>query len=237
MKVFKYSAVLLLVISLWGCDKVINGSGEIIETTVEVPNFQNLQMVGSIDAEISSGNAFKVKIVGDDNLTEYVESKVKEGTLRVNFRKNVRIKNSHVKVVVTTPFLNKIESEGSGDITSDSLLANNRQMELKSAGSGNMKLQLNAPAIKVNGAGAGNFVLSGQTKDLECSIAGSGDVNSMDLKAENAKIKIAGSGNVKVFASVNLSANIAGSGNIVYYGNPSLSEVKVAGTGTVKGGE
>ena len=54
-----------------------------------------------------------------------------------------------------------------------------------------------------------------------------------DLKAENAKVHIAGSGDVKVFAALQLDVNIAGSGSVYYKGSPNVKQ-KVAGSGDVK---
>ena len=64
-------------------------------------------------------------------------------------------------------------------------------------------------------------------------IAGVGEYRAADLKAENAKVHIAGSGDVKVFAALQLDVNIAGSGSVYYKGSPNVKQ-KVAGSGEVK---
>ena len=55
-------------------------------------------------------------------------------------------------------------------------------------------------------SGSGDVDLKGRTKDFECSISGSGDINCGGLQSENATVKVSGSGNVHVFASVHLES-------------------------------
>ncbi len=228
---------LLAAFVLASCNPTVTGNGNIVQVTREVPNFQNLENLGSFDVEIQPGNNYALKIVGDDNLIPYVMTEVKDGSLQIYYKKNTNIANDHVHVVVTCPFLNSIETAGSGDIRSTGIIANNKMIEISSLGSGDMDMTFDAPALKFKGAGSGNFKASGQTRDVDCVLAGSGSFDGKDLKSENAKINITGSGSVKIFASVTLSANITGSGEILYWGNPSLKEVKVAGSGKVKAGE
>ncbi|MEJ7679455.1 MAG: DUF2807 domain-containing protein [Segetibacter sp.] len=62
-------------------------------------------------------------------------------------------------------------------------------------------------------------------------VTGSGNYDSPNLKAENANVKILGSGDASLFAEVNLEASIAGSGDIKYRGNAAVKK-DVAGSGS-----
>ena len=55
---------------------------------------------------------------------------------------------------------------------------------------------------------------------LEVHIAGSGNYRGGDLKAENASVDIAGSGDASYLPITTLKASVAGSGNVTYRGNP-----------------
>lgn len=233
----RFLFISLIAFTFLGCTDAIEGNGNIVQIGREVPNFQDLLSKGSIDVEIQPGDNYTLKVVGDENIISYVVTEVRDSELQIYFQDNVSIRSSNVKVLVSVPFLNKIETTGSGNIVSSGTIANNKMITVVSKGSGDVDLSVNAPAVKLTGAGSGDFKLTGQTKDLDCTFAGSGNMDSRDLRAENVKIKISGSSNAKLFASVDLAANISGSGNILYWGNPSLSEVKVAGSGKVKAGE
>jgi hypothetical protein len=65
-------------------------------------------------------------------------------------------------------------------------------------------------------------------------VSGSGNINCSNLKTENAEIRVSGSSDVHVFASVSLKVNVSGSGDVYYGGNPTSPEIHSAGSGTVK---
>jgi hypothetical protein len=81
--------------------------------------------------------------------------------------------------------------------------------------------------------GSGNIDLKGETKRFNGEIRGSGNVRAMDLKSEDATVKIYGSGDADIFASVRLDVHVAGSGDVNYKGNAQVSS-SIAGSGRVK---
>lgn len=230
------TAAILSLFLLAGCNS-ISGNGNVVEESRDVPDFKSVLSSGSIDVEIEPGNGLKVTVVNDENLIPYMVTEVVDGELRIHYKKNSNIGSDHAKVIVTAPGITAIRSSGSGDITTNGTIISAQTIEFKSAGSGDVTASVDAPAIILSGAGSGDFKLSGQTKDLNCKLSGSGNVDTRNLRAENVVLKSSGSADFKVFASVSLEANISGSGNVLYYGNPSLSEVKVSGSGKLKAGE
>ena len=72
------------------------------------------------------------------------------------------------------------------------------------------------------------------TKDFDCRMSGSGDIDCGNLKSENAVIHVSGSSDVHVFASVSLKVNVTGSGDVHYSGNPASPEIHITGSGTVE---
>lgn len=232
-KLFTLFAVAFLVQSC-GMEQ---GNGNIIEEERTVGTFNELVASGSIDVALVSGKDVSVKVISDENIAPLVVTEVKDGILNIHFKKGERIGKNSTQVVVSFPTLNTITSSGSGNITCNGAIENNQTLEVKSSGSGNVQLEVNTPALKVNGSGSGDFHLAGLVRDADLNINGSGDIDAENLLAESAEVKTTGSGNIKVHASNSLKAVITGSGNILYWGNPSLNEVKVSGSGTIKAGQ
>ncbi len=228
--------VLLVSILFISCN-VVTGNGVIKEESRQVPDFNEVETSGSIDVEIQPGTELGVKVISDENIIPYIVTEVKSGVLEIHFKKGTSISNDHSRVVVSAPSLNKMTTSGSGDITSNGTITNNQIIYLKSSGSGDFKLALDAPAVNITGSGSTNFEISGFTKDVTATLSGSGELKCRDLKAENVKLKITGSADAKVFASSTLRVTITGSGDVQYWGNPSLPEIKSTGSGTVKAGE
>jgi hypothetical protein len=97
----------------------------------------------------------------------------------------------------------------------------------------------NFKEIKVSAiiSGSGNIHLFGKQNagELKVFISGSGNVKAIEFPSDNVDVKISGSGNCWVNATVKkLFVRLAGSGNVIYRGNPSIDS-SVAGSGKVKG--
>ena len=212
---------------------MLTGNGNIRTEKRNTGNFRAVKTSGSIDVEINSGNAYEVSVEDDDNLLPYVVTEVNNGTLNIHYENNTSINNDHAKVYVTVPSLDKLVASGSADITIRDVLKNTQKFELNVSGSGNIKGAVDAPAVSIGVSGSGNVDLKGRTKDFESSVSGSGDVDCGGLQSENATVKVTGSGNAHVFASVNLSASISGSGD-VYYGGSPKTEIHSSGSGSVQ---
>jgi hypothetical protein len=85
-----------------------------------------------------------------------------------------------------------------------------------------------------NIAGAGNIKLSGNSDVFRCEIAGSGNLEGFNLKANAIHVNKAGSGNVKIHAVSEIHAQIVGSGNVIYTGNPVIEKSKSIGSGLIR---
>jgi hypothetical protein len=212
----------------------VTGNGNIRTEKRSTGNFNAVKASGSIDIEISSGNAYAVSVEDDDNLLPYVVTDISGGTLNVHYKNGYSINNDHAKVYITAPSLDKLSISGSGDITTTGMLKNSREIEMNVSGSGNIKGSVDAPSINVSVGGSGNVSLTGRTKDFTCTVSGSGDINCTSLESENTTVKVSGSGNAHVFASVHLSASVSGSGDVYYLGNPTNPEIHTAGSGSVQ---
>jgi hypothetical protein len=96
-----------------------------------------------------------------------------------------------------------------------------------------MMLETNTPRVDAEISGSGSMTLSGETQDQKVKISGVGDYKAEGLKSERTVVRIAGSGDVRVFADADLDINIAGSGSIFYKGNATIKQ-HIAGSGEVK---
>jgi hypothetical protein len=231
MKNFSIFAAGLIFLS--SCN-VITGNGNIRTENRNTGNFQAVKTSGSIDIEITNGSAYSVSVEDDDNVLPYIVTEMSNGTLNIHYQDATSINNDHAKVYITAPSLDKLSSSGSADIIIKDPLKNAQGIEMNVSGSGSIKGEVDAPSVSVDITGSGNVDLKGRTKDFECTVTGSGDVNCGGLQSENTTVKIMGSGNAHVFASVHLSASSFGSGDIYYGGNPSNPEIHTTGSGSVQ---
>jgi len=211
----------------------IRGNGNVKTETRSPGNFKSVSSHGSFNVYVSSGDQ-SVKVEAEDNLLPYIETYVDGSELHIGTKDNYWLRPGRpVKIFVSSPNFDGIRSYGSGDIIGQAKITNSSKLDLRVNGSANIKMDVDAPEIDAETNGSGDIDLSGSTKSWDGEIHGSGNIRAMDLKAEDATIKIYGSGDADVFASVKLDVHVAGSGDVHYKGNAQLSS-SIAGSGRVK---
>lgn len=217
----------------WFGSKRVKGNGNTVTKTRSVGDYDKIGVGGSFDVKLVAGNEGNLTIVMDENLFDYLVTEVDGDKLSIKWKKGINV-SSRSKILITVPFeaISSVSLAGSGDVYSEDVIkADNFKSAL--AGSGDLKLKVDANHVKSSIAGSGDIYLEGTTNSVKTSIAGSGDVHAYELTAKEAEVSIAGSGGVKISVSDMLKARISGSGNVYYKGNPAKQDVKVSGSGNV----
>ncbi len=213
--------------------KRVRGNGDMVTKTRSVGAYDKVSVGGSFDVKLIAGTEGKLTIKIDENLLEYLITKVEDGKLKIKWKKGINISTSK-GILVTVPFkdIEAVTLSGSGDVYSEDMI---KSTDFKAvlSGSGDLKLAIKANYLYSAISGSGNIGLSGSADKLEYSISGSGNINGYELVSSEAEVRISGSGGIKTNVTENLKARIAGSGNIYYKGNPKRQDTKVSGSGNV----
>lgn len=231
--VFVMASFVLLSSCRYVLGKKVRGNGN-VKTEQRTPgSFKGVASHGSFNVYVSSGSP-SVKIEAEENLLPYIDTYIDGSVLRVETKEDFWLRPSReVKIFVSSPDFESIRSYGSGDIIGQSKIRDSSKLELAVNGSANIRMDVDAPNIDAEINGSGDINLQGETKSFRGVIHGSGNVRAKDLQSEDATVKIYGSGDADVFASVKLDVHIAGSGNVHYKGNAQVS-TSIAGSGRVK---
>ncbi|MEX6690056.1 head GIN domain-containing protein [Danxiaibacter flavus] len=212
----------------------VSGNGKQKEETRNVSNTDKIKLEGSIDLDLVPGTTPSVKVIADENLLQYIRTERDGDYLLIKVDDEYKLRSSNpIKVEVTTDKLHKLEIAGSGDVKGKGKFSGADKLDVSMAGNSNVDLEINTPSVDIDVAGSGNVNMKGETKDLKIDIAGSGNFKGFDLMAESAKISVAGSGDVEVYADTSLDVSIMGSGDVSYKGKATIKS-SIAGSGSVK---
>ena len=226
------------VILFSACDNrsiCIKGNGHEATQEFEVSDFENIELEGSFDVNITEGKRFEIKATGDDNILQDLKINRTGNTCKLEMR-NGCYKNFDLEVDITMPVLEQVFLDGSGDITIDAF-ENIGDIYLEINGSGNIELQdidnLDKMSAEINGSGniEARKIVTGVNR-LDLAVNGSGNLELFKLEATNVDLDINGSGDAEVSASSTLDVEIAGSGNVLYKGTPAVN-TKITGSGSV----
>ena len=92
---------------------------------------------------------------------------------------------------------------------------------------------LSALSLGVKVTGAGTLELCGEVSELEIDCTGARTIRADDLAARDARVRLTGSGNVRVRVEKSLNASVSGAGKILYLGDPNV-ERTLSGAGSVR---
>ncbi|HEY6977362.1 MAG TPA: head GIN domain-containing protein [Chitinophagaceae bacterium] len=231
---FALSATIIAV----SCDmmfrKTVHGNGNLTSQQRTVSNAERIKSMGNFSIDIIQGSPSSVKVEADENLLPYILTENSGDRLVIRTKEGYNLSSQNkLKVTVTTDKLEEVELNGSGNVNGIGKFSGADHLKISVAGSGDINLSANTPAVESSIAGTGNITLSGETKSSKIEIAGVGDYKAEDLMSENVEIHIAGSGNARVYAENNLDIHIAGSGDVFYKGNASVKQ-DIAGSGKIR---
>lgn len=228
---------LLIGATLFSCNAFgprVKGNGHITTQKRDFSTFNKIDAGGSYKIILVQGNTSSISIDADDNIMEYIITRLEGNTLSVSTKNGYNIDPSKQIVLhVTSPVFKEIGGAGSCTINTEGKLDQQEALKIDMSGSCDAHIDAKCPAVKVSGSGSCDAELSGETRDLDISGSGSMGVKAFNLLAENVSVSISGSGSAEVFASKILKVSVSGSGDVEYKGAATV-EQHISGSGSVK---
>ena len=210
----------------------VRGKGPVKSETRSASDFHavNVSMPG--ETEVRVADQYSVVVQAQENLLPLLKTEVENGVLRIYFEESVS-QVEGLKIQISAPAFDGLELAGSGVLKVLTPL-HSEQLKLAIGGSGAIELpQADVNDLNCSIAGSGDMRIGGKAATVGFEIAGSGDIQAKALLANTGKASIAGSGSVTCNVAQSLKAEIAGSGDIYYTGSPSV-DTDISGSGKVK---
>ena len=201
-----------LLLAVGGCALTgVKGSGKPGHSVRQVAAFDEVEVSGTLDADITPGPVH-VEVSGDDNLVPLVETEVHGHTLVLRQTKRMNPQLA-LRVAIQAPAIRRVEVSGAGTAA------------LHQAAGDDLRLDL---------SGAGNLVADGAVHHVAIDVSGAGTITAKALTAERVDASISGAGTANVFASQSLSAHVSGAGTIHYGGHPAQVTKDISGAGSIE---
>lgn len=213
----------------------VKGNGNLTSQTRSINDINGVELHSSFDVILIEGSPSNVKIEAEENIIQYIDLHVENNVLNIRTKDNVWLRTKKgVKIYVTAPSFSRVANTGSGDITAETRISSDSRLTIRSSGSGNIKLEADAPEVEASISGSGDIKLSGETKQFHGKSTGSGDIRAMDLKSEEADVRSSGSGDIDIYSSLKVNSSISGSGDIRYKGGASVVSSSKSGSGDLR---
>ena len=209
---------------------ILRGSGKVIVEQRELASFNKISIAISGNVTMKQGEREAISIETDDNLQRYILTEVRNDTLFIRFSKEViNFQPSEPnRAFLEFKELEGLETSGSADVKSDSLVR--EYMAIKLDGSGDIEIErMKVDCLLIDLSGSGSIRSEDvQTDYLDIALEGSGDVQIGILDTSEINVEVLGSGDMKLAGRAKEQRiNIPGSGD--YDAGDLHSEVSVIG--------
>lgn len=241
MKIPSFFILPLAALTLSACnfsanaeDKRLTSDGKPITVSATTTGtFTAIEGVGPDNIVFVTGDTFTIRAEGDAEQIKKLRYAMDNGTIIIGREKGQwwGKDSKGITITVTAPTLAAASLAGSGDFTADKMAGDKVSVEL--AGSGSAKIgDVTGKNFKGEIAGSGSVSVAGKVESAGFDVAGSGNVDAVNLSSVNADVDIAGSGDVRLTASGAVKVDIAGSGNVSVSGGAKCTQ-SIMGSGKV----
>jgi hypothetical protein len=194
-------------------------------------SFTGVQFDGLGELSIVQGEDCGLKIEGDPELVERVETQVEGDVLRITMKSDAENwvvlrsiqQKKDIKYFVRLQTLKKLDLDGVGDLSGESFQG--ETLDIDHAGAGNITLSgLQYSDLKVEMDGLGKLQLEGAVQSQKVTLGGAGRYLADDLQSQEAEVIVSGAGSARVWVEEKLKAAVPGVGSIKYRGSPEVEK-------------
>jgi hypothetical protein len=212
--------LMTLVLIVSACSFTVSydeGSGNVVNESRRVSDFNEVAFTGIGTLYISMGDRESLEIEAEDNIMPHITAEVRGDRLELSFDsdrwENLIRPTKPIRYFLTVTSLEEVNLSGLGDVQIEDIESDRLVLTL---------------------SGAGRVTTSGEVNELEINVTGAGSYDGADLKSERIDVNLSGAGSATVWATEFLDVNISGLGNVRYYGEPEIRET-VTGLGSLEG--
>ncbi|MCA6075629.1 head GIN domain-containing protein [Fulvivirga sedimenti] len=187
-------------------DLCLRGDGTVNEYIQSVSAFDEVELSGPINLNITQGGVQSVVIRAEKQLYDPLIVEVDNGTLEVRYPRNVTCFETNVGVWIdiTVPDLEKVAISGQSDIISSG--------------------DINLDNLTLDISGEAYISLTGEVNELAFNASGKLEVDNFDLDNNIQYIVVSGEADMDIRCEIELTLVISGAATIRYKGNPQISQ-------------
>jgi hypothetical protein len=195
-------------------------------------SFNELSVGEAIRVNLIKGSREKAEIIASGIDMEDILTEVSGNGLRIHLKGN-SYRNIDVRIELTYRELDEISiSSAARVVASEAITASSLEIDVSSAGKG--ELNLDAGNVEIEVSSAGNLELTGKADRLEIDVSSAGDLDAYGLQCQEAEIDVSSGGSADVHITERIDARANSGGTIRYKGEPEKVFVNSNSGGSVK---
>ena len=248
----RFTGLILIMITSISCDSenandCLQTDGTIVEFTLNLPDFDKIQMEDDIRVLLKDGPEQEVRVETGENLVSDLNFEVREGTLILQNNNSCNILREYGRTLVkiTSPNISFIRQASAFEIESDGVLSypelfirsntNPNPFNIEDPNkSGRVTLSLDVNSFRVSANGSSNFEISGRANEANITFADEfPQFNGRNFLIDNVTFLHTGAANMILNPQNSLIGTIRATGNVICTQEPPVVDVEVLFTGNL----
>ncbi|MFA9370629.1 MAG: head GIN domain-containing protein [Labilibaculum antarcticum] len=207
------------------------GNGNVQTQDREIGAFTAISASMGLNVYVLQGDKESVSVEADENLMEYIVTKVKGNELVLKVDGTIR-KATKLDIYVTLVNVNEIHVSSGADFETRNMI-NAEKLDISVSSGADAKMELNAKELSCSVSSGADATLSGKADYFAGKASSGSDLRAKQLIAKICKAKASSGGDVTVYAEEEIEASASSGGDVSYYGNPTKVNVSDSSGGDV----
>ncbi|RKS25529.1 putative autotransporter adhesin-like protein [Flavobacterium endophyticum] len=195
--------------------KSVTGSGNITTETRNVGEFKGISVNNALEVELEQSDSFGVTVEADDNLQQYITTRVENGILiietDVNNFKNVEAKRIKVKM----PIISSLEASSASSIKSVNTLKTEKLLADASSAA-EINIDVEADDLICNSSSASSVNVKGKALKFKTESSSGSDIEAQGLLANDITAEASSGSTISLHPILTLNADASSGGSITY---------------------
>lgn len=203
--------------------------------------FRKLDISWVYQVELTQSGKYSVRIEAPENLMEYLDVRVVDGTLKLGLKEKFTSRRidmggsrNAVRAYISMPSLNELEMSGAAKLNASGQFNAHREFKLDLSGATQaMGLSIKADEAEVDCSGASRFELNGNFDKLECDLSGAAK-GTLAGNAKRTEIDLSGAAKLSQNGNIGtLTMEASGSASYTLNGNIDAFTLDASGAAAI----
>ena len=195
-------------------------------------DFNQIKSSSGMEVYLTQGEENKVVVEIDENLQEFVEIKVLNGSLKIGASENIKSAKAK-KVYVTYTELDNIEASSGSEVKANSVIKS-QNLSLKASSGAEIDLEVFSQDLIARASSGAEIDISGKATSITAQASSGAEIDAKDLLVINCNAKASSGAEISVNVKENIDAKASSGGDIKYYGHPTKITSNKSSAGRVK---
>jgi Putative auto-transporter adhesin, head GIN domain len=211
--------------------RTIKGNGIIKKEERKVSGFKAIQIGGAFEVSLKQGSSEFCYVEADENLLEYIETRVVGGILKISTSKSIKNPKA-LNIYIGVKDLDLLDLSGACEFKSEGRIKT-EDLELEISGASEVNLSIDVNALELDLSGASEVELVGSAKAMKADCSGASELEAFGLEVTNADIEASGASEADINVTGMLIVDASGASSIDYKGNPDSVKKDLSGAADI----